>query len=138
MNAGFEDVRVLDDLLEDDEGDDPAALCERFFAARKGNADAIADLALDNFVEMRDRVADPRFLLRKKIEAKISALYGEAYLPLYSMVTFSHLPYAEAQRRGREQDALMAEVMALPHIETRWESPEVEALVRARLGEPPA
>lgn len=134
MNAGFEDVRVLDDLLQQDL--ESEALCERFYAERKENADAIADLALYNFIEMRDRVADPRFLLRKKIEAKVSALYGEAYLPLYSMVTFSDLPYSEALRKGREQDALMESIMALPDIEARWDSAEVEAVVRAKLGEP--
>ncbi len=138
MNAGFEDVRVLHDLLEEQApgGDDWPTLLERFSALRKPNADAIADLALYNFIEMRDRVADPRFLLRKKIEARMHERYGDSYLPLYTMVTFSDLPYAEAQRRGREHDALMARIMALPDIESRWSSPEVDALVAEVLGPP--
>lgn len=139
MNAGFEDVRVLADLMDAQpaDGDDWAGVLSRFSSLRKANADAIADLALDNFVEMRDRVADPRFLLRKKIEARIHQRYGESYLPLYSMVTFSHLPYAEAQRRGREHDALMTRIMALDGIEARWDSPEVDSLIEAALGPPP-
>lgn len=139
MNAGFEDVRVLGDLLDEEPEDsaDWERLFARFFALRKANADAIADLARDNFVEMRDRVADPRFLLRKKIEARIHERYGESYLPLYSMVTFSHLPYAEAQRRGREHDALMERVMALPDIESKWDSAEVDGMIEAALGSRP-
>ena len=140
MNAGFEDVRVLSDLLDEEpEGSaDWERVFSRLYALRKENADAIADLALDNFIEMRDRVADPRFLLRKKIEARIHERYGESYLPLYSMVTFSHIPYAEAQRRGREHDAFMERIMALPEIEAHWDSPEVDRIVEAALGPPPA
>lgn len=134
MNAGFEDCRVLKDLLDElGDPDDWGEVFRRFFALRKPNADAIADLALMNFVEMRDRVADKRFLLRKKIEGKIHALFGDAYLPLYSMVTFSHLPYAEALRKGREHDALMERIMGVEGIEERWDTPEGEALLRAEV-----
>lgn len=132
MNAGFEDVRVLADILDEmpKESEDWGEVFARFFTARKENADAIADLALMNFVEMRDRVADPRFLLRKAIEAKIHEIFGERYLPLYSMVTFSHLPYAEALRRGRAHDALMERIMAYEGIEERWQTPAFEAFLQ--------
>lgn len=134
MNAGFEDCRVLRDLLDElGDPDDWGEVFRRFFELRKENADAIADLALMNFVEMRDRVADRRFLLRKKIEAKIHEMFGDAYLPLYSMVTFSHLPYAEALAKGREHDALMERIMGVEGIEERWHTPAGEALLRAEV-----
>ncbi|UOQ98161.1 FAD-dependent monooxygenase [Hymenobacter sp. 5317J-9] len=129
MNAGFEDCSVLNELL-DQYGDAawPTIFAE-FQTQRKPNTDAMADLAVYNFVEMRDRVADPRFLLQKKIEAKISAQFPGRWTPLYSQVTFSHTPYAEAWAAGQRQDAIMARLM--PHIqaEADFDRPEVQALV---------
>jgi kynurenine 3-monooxygenase len=139
MVAGFEDCRVLADLMDEqgDGGDDWGALFDAFHDARKVNGDAIADLALNNFIEMRDHVGDPKFLLRKKIEAKISDMYGEAYLPLYSMVTFTHMPYSEAIAKGRDHDAFMKRIMAIDGIESKWDSPEVEDAIKQELGAPP-
>ncbi|TXK52834.1 FAD-dependent monooxygenase [Pontibacter qinzhouensis] len=114
MNAGFEDITVLDQMLDNFTGD-WRDLFERFERKRKPDADAIADLAVLNFIEMRDKVADPRFLLRKKIEAKINEKYPHTWLPLYSMVTFSDLPYSYALETGRKQDEIMELVM--PHIQ---------------------
>lgn len=134
MNAGFEDCRVLADLMDAQRNGQPSeewsGLLERFFHARKPNGDAIAELARMNFLEMRDRVADPRFLLQKKIEARIHELYGERYLPLYSMVTFSHLPYAEALARGRKHQIMMDELLRQPQIESIWQSEKGDALLR--------
>src|SRR5690242_1966532 len=87
MNAGFEDCRILNELL-DTHHDNWATVLSKFQEQRKPDADAIAQLALDNFIEMRDLVADATFLLRKKIEAKLHELYPEKWIPLYSMVTF--------------------------------------------------
>ena len=133
MNAGFEDCTVLNQLL-DQHGDAAwATVFAEFQAQRKPNNDAMADLAIYNFVEMRDRVADPRFLLQKKIEAKISAQFPGRWVPLYSQVTFSDTPYAEAWAAGQRQDAIMARLM--PHIqaETDYEQPAVQALVQQEL-----
>ncbi len=129
LNAGMEDCTVLSAIL-DETGEDWGRAFGLYSARRKPDADAIADLALYNFIEMRDRVADDRFVLQKKIEKKISQWYGDRYLPLYSMVTFSHRPYAEAQAYGRAQDALMQKVLALDEIEQRWDHPETEPLIR--------
>ena len=133
MNAGFEDCTVLNELL-DLHGDAawPAVFAE-FQTQRKPNADAMADLALYNFTEMRDRVADPRFLLQKKIEAKIAVQYPGQWTPLYSQVTFSHTPYAEAWAAGQRQDAVMARLM--PHIQTEadFDLPDVQELLRQEL-----
>lgn len=106
MNAALEDAFVMDDMLERFDGD-WEALAHRFQTDRKPNADAIADLALYNFIEMRDKVADEEFLMRKKIEALMHQKYPDAWIPLYTMVTFSDLSYAEAQKRGAQQAEVM-------------------------------
>jgi kynurenine 3-monooxygenase len=121
MNAGFEDCRVLNDLL-DQYHDDWKPVLHNFQAGRKPDADAIAQLALDNFIEMRDLVADDDFLLRKKIEARLHELYPEQWVPLYTMVTFrDDLQYSHAYTTGQQQKAIMDEVMQQPGIHTTWE-----------------
>lgn len=129
MNAGFEDCRVLNDLLNSYD-DDWDQLLPMFEKLRKPNADAIAQLALDNFVEMRDLVGDPDFLLQKKIEGKLHQLYPDRWIPLYSMVTFyDNLSYDDALRIGNQQKEIMAKVMLTPSIETTWESLDFKAIV---------
>jgi kynurenine 3-monooxygenase len=103
MNAGFEDCRVLNRLLTESPGDWPGALA-RFAAERKPNADAIADLAVENFHEMRDKVARPLFRARKKVEKLLHKTLPGLYLPLYNMISFSNIPYADARDRARRQD----------------------------------
>lgn len=83
-----------------------------------------------NFVEMRDSVADDRFLLRKKIEAALHKRFPDRWLPLYSMVTFSNMRYSDAQERGKLQNRVMDEVMAQPQIAQNWQSLDLEALVK--------
>ncbi|GGF04664.1 FAD-dependent oxidoreductase [Hymenobacter cavernae] len=132
MNAGFEDCTVLDELL-DQHGTDWQTVFQEFQRQRKPNADAMADLAVYNFEEMRDRVADPRFLLRKKIESRISAQYPDQWMPLYTQVTFSHTPYAEAWANGQRQDQIMQRLM--PHIQSEadYDLPTVQALVQQEM-----
>ncbi|WP_205500501.1 FAD-dependent oxidoreductase [Rufibacter psychrotolerans] len=133
MNAGFEDCTVLRGLLEKHPGD-WETIFQTFQELRKPNTDAIADLAVYNFIEMRDKVADPRFLLQKKIEAKISAQYPDNWLPLYSMVTFSpDLPYAEALANGRRQEEIMRQLMEYIQTEEDYNKPEVQQLLQAQL-----
>lgn len=122
MNAGFEDCAVLNQLLDTHQDDWSQAVPE-YQRLRKADTDAIAQLALDNFVEMRDLVADPEFLLRKKIEARLHELYPQKWIPLYSMVTFhEEIRYSEALEMGRRQKVIMDKVMAAPGIENTWES----------------
>ena len=129
MNAGFEDCRVLNELL-DQEKDDWDKVLPKFQNSRKPNADAIAQLALDNFIEMRDLVADEDFLLRKKIEAKLHELYPDKWIPLYSMVTFyDKIPYSVAYQTGQKQKAIMDEVMKTPGIMNNWQSLNLEEIV---------
>jgi kynurenine 3-monooxygenase len=129
MNAGFEDCVILDDLMKTHNDNWPQILKE-FQNQRFVNAEAIADLALRNFVEMRDYVADPKFLLRKKIEAHIHQLYPEMWTPLYTMIAFSHIPYAEALRLGQKQDAIMEQIMAMPQIEQNWQNQDYRAILQ--------
>lgn len=128
MNSGFEDCSVLEELLSEN-GEDWPLVLEEFQKSRKPDADAIADLAMRNFVEMRDLTGDPTFLLRKKIENRFYGKYPQKWMPLYSMVTFSHIRYSDAFKEGVRQDGIMAEVMALPNIESKWDSQEVEDLM---------
>lgn len=129
MNAGFEDCSVLVEFL-DEYNDDWDKVLANFQSGRKHDADAIADLALRNFVEMRDSVADKRFLKRKKIEAKLHSLFPDQWTPLYSMVTFTHVPYAYALAEGLKQDRIMAEVMDRYSINTPLEDIDYDWIIR--------
>jgi len=134
MNAGFEDCTVLNQLLEQHGEANWDRVMDEFEHQRKPNTDAMADLALYNFVEMRDRVADPRFLLQKKIEGKISAQYPGQWVPLYSRVTFSpDTSYAEAWAAGQRQEAIMQRLMPLIQVEADYEQPAVQALLAKEL-----
>lgn len=110
MNASFEDVTVFDEILEKHEGDWERIFTE-FQDARKENTDAIADLAIDNFVEMRDLVDDEDFIQKRKLEMQLEQAFPE-YFSKYSLVTFNEdMPYAVAMRQGREQDRLLLEMV---------------------------
>lgn len=109
INCGFEDCSVLLDLL-DQYGPAWEEVFGKFESARKVNTDAIADLAVENFVEMRDRVADPKFLFRKKVEFALESKYPGLFVPKYAMVTFQRIPYATALQRGRVQDRMLTEL----------------------------
>jgi kynurenine 3-monooxygenase len=109
INCGFEDCTYLLDLL-DRHGPDWGRVFREFEEARKVNTDAIADLAVENFVEMRDRVANPRFLFRKEVELALQAKYPELFVPKYAMVTFHRIPYATALQRGQVQDRMLTEL----------------------------
>ncbi|OYQ39538.1 kynurenine 3-monooxygenase [Flavobacterium cyanobacteriorum] len=125
MNAGFEDITVLNRLMQE-HGDDWKTIFSKYQQERKPNADAIAELSYRNFIEMSSDTADPRFLLRKKIEKWFSEKHPQLWLPLYSRVTFSYRPYAEALAIGDHQKAIMDEIMAISGIEDNWDSPETE------------
>lgn len=124
MNCGFEDCTVFQDMYDANNGD-WNGLLEEFSKQRVPDGNAIIDLALDNYIEMRDLTGDPNFLLRKKIEAKFAKAYPDKWLPLYSQVTFSNIRYSDAYRNGKNQDALMAEIMAIENIHENWNEPFV-------------
>src|SRR6184192_526859 len=106
MNAAFEDCVVLDECLAKFPEDRQRAFAE-YFQRRKVNADALADLALENFIEMRDKTASRTFRVKKKLDHFLEAALPGIYLPLYTMVTFTRLPYSEAARRACLQDRIV-------------------------------
>ena len=133
MNCGFEDCRVLDGLI-DKHKEDWQAILREYQSLRKPDADAIADLAINNFTEMRDKTADPKFLLQKKIEAKLHEKYPDKWIPAYSQVTFSpHIRYSEALQRGQKQEAIMQEIMKAPDIEITWDNDELHRRIIERM-----
>jgi len=106
MNCAFEDVRVLDQLIQK-QGTDWETVYENYGSVRKVNTDAIADMAVENFYEMRDATADPVFQRKRELETRLEAKFPD-YFSKYSMVTFREdLPYLEARRIGAAQDALL-------------------------------
>ena len=111
MNAAFEDCVALDACIER-EGADWARVFAAFYADRKPNADAIAEMALENFIEMRDLVANPRFQLQKQLAFALERRHPGVFIPRYSMVMFHSMPYAEAQRRGAIQQKILDELTA--------------------------
>ena len=102
MNAAFEDCTVLDRCLRHHAPDWEAAFAD-FERQRKVHTDALADMAVDNFLEMRDRVSSRWFLWKKKLDILLHRLLPGWYLPLYTLITFTTTPYAEARRRARQQ-----------------------------------
>ncbi|MCF8449747.1 MAG: FAD-dependent monooxygenase [Taibaiella sp.] len=110
MNAGFEDCSVLSSLL-DIYGEDWAAILPEYQKRRKPNGDAVAALALNNFTEMRDKVADPKFLERKKIEKELGTRFPDRFISVYEMVSFSHIPYDTAIQCIQAQDRLLEQIM---------------------------
>lgn len=109
MNCAFEDCSYLLELM-DRHGADWTTLFTEFEKSRKADTDAIADLAIENFVEMRDKVADPQFLFRKKVELELEKRYPGRFVPKYAMVTFHRTPYSVAASRGAIQDRMLAEL----------------------------
>ncbi|MCM5661593.1 FAD-dependent oxidoreductase [Galbibacter mesophilus] len=132
MNAGFEDITVLNDLMEK-HGDDWKTIFAEYETSRKPNTDAIAELSYRNFMEMSSKTADDSFLLRKKIEKHFHNKYPEKWIPLYSRVTFSNDPYKEALEMGDFQRKIMDEVMEMENIEDKWDSEEVEDKILEKL-----
>ena len=125
MNAGFEDITVLNEMIQL-YGDDWKKVLSEYQKSRKPNADAIAELSYRNFMEMSTKTADEKFLLQKKIEKRFSDKHPNLWIPLYSRVTFSDRPYAEALAIGDAQNAIMETVLKMENIEQKWDSEEVE------------
>jgi len=110
MNCGFEDTVVLANLLAAAPNDSAEVFVE-FQRVRQPNANAIATMALENYVEMRDSVADPHYLAKRELGALLAARAPRHYMARYRLVTFSHVPYAYALERGRAQDALLEQLL---------------------------
>ncbi len=118
MNASFEDVTVFDRFLEVHQGDWEATF-KAFEKTRKKDTDAIADLAIDNYYEMRDHVANPLFKEKRKLEMDLEKYFPEDYFSKYSMVTFNeNIPYSEAMKKGRAQDKALLNMISDKELDT--------------------
>ena len=137
MNCGFEDAVELAQLMENG-GSDMHATFAEFERRRKPNADAIAAMALENYVEMRDSVADAHFLLMRALERKLAERHPGRFVPRYWMVTFSRLPYSVAFERGEIQSAILRELCAGKHDLRQVDLDEADRLIAERLPALPA
>lgn len=133
MNCAFEDCRVLTELL-DRHGPDWATIFSTISANRKADADAIADMALENYVEMRDTVRDPKFQLQKQVGWELEKRLPGLFIPRYEMVMFHpEISYAEAQRRGAIQQNILATVTATAETQESVDLQRAEQLAREKL-----
>src|SRR4030095_16571578 len=112
MNAAFEDCVVLDKCLAEFPQDRHRAFAE-YFSRRKEDTDALADLAIENFIEMRDKTASRVFRAKKKLDHLLEGLLPGIYLPLYTMTTFTRIPYAKAAGRAQLQDRIVCGTVLL-------------------------
>ncbi len=129
MNASFEDCRILNALIEQ-RGTDWEKVFDEYGALRKENTDAIAQMAEENFYEMRDAVADPVFVRKRELETKLEQTFPD-YFSKYSMVTFREdLPYSVAKRKGNAQDKLLMEICTKVNDVSRIDLNEVMEKVK--------
>lgn len=121
MNAGFEDCTILANLM-DEMGDDWSAILKKYEQLRQPAGDAVGDLALINFIEMRDKVADPKFLQRKKIEKELAHRYSQ-FTSIYEMVSFTDTPYDTVMKCIAAQDELLEPIQAAGSFDENLKSP---------------
>jgi kynurenine 3-monooxygenase len=132
MNAGFEDVTVLDSLM-DEHDEEWGAVFDAYSRARKPHADAIADMALENFVEMRDRVGDAEFLLRKQVEHRLERDWPSEYRSRYSLVMYGDVPYRVALEAGLIQREILDELCRDLGSVEQLDSGRARGLIREKL-----
>ncbi|NIR49958.1 FAD-dependent monooxygenase [candidate division KSB1 bacterium] len=132
MNCAFEDCTYLNHCIEK-YGTDWQKIFPEYQSLRKANTDAIADMALENFIEMRDRVADAQFLLRKDVEFALEEKYPNRFIPRYSMVSFHRIPYATAYERGEIQEEILDELCQSIQSVDELDWQKADSLVQQRL-----
>jgi len=135
MNCGFEDCTLLDECIEQ-HWPDWERIFEVFDTLRKENADAIADMALTNYIEMRDRVADPAFLLQAQVGLLLEQRHPTLFIPKYSMVSFHRLPYAEALHRATIQESILQTLCQSATTVEDIDWPVADRLIKERLLNP--
>jgi kynurenine 3-monooxygenase len=133
MNAAFEDCSALDELL--DQHNTWESLFAHFARARAPNTAAIAEMALENYTEMRDTVLEPAFVRQKALAMELERRFPDRFIPRYSMVMFHpEIPYAEAQRRGAVQARILVELDSRRDAAGQVDMALAERLVAERLG----
>ena len=130
MNAGFEDCTEMWRLMQK-HNENWEAVFKEFETTRKPNGDAVQDLSVHNYIVMRDKVADPLFLLQQKIERRMNELYKEKYFPLYSMVSFSDIEYQVAWSKGLAQETMIKKIIADNNITDKTSIEQIDELIHA-------
>lgn len=132
MNCAFEDCTYLDKCIEE-YGTDWKTVFHEYEKLRRINTSAIQDMALENFVEMRDRVADTRFLLKKEVELALEKRYPNKFIPRYSMVSFHRVPYSVALSRGVIQERILNELCHAIHRVEELDWQKADTLIKTNL-----
>ncbi len=133
-NAAFEDCEALDGLLDEKDKTWDQIFAE-FESLRRPNADAIADMALENYVEMRSTVREPLFQLKKEISFRLEERHPRRFIPRYSMVMFHRIPYAEAQRLGAIQAGILDELTKTAKSVDQVDFALADRLIEERMAE---
>ncbi len=135
MNASLEDCYVMGQLMEK-HNHNWGKIFDEYQKVRKPNGDALQDLSKYNYLVMRDFVADPTFLLQKRFERRIQELYPNKYLALYSMVSFSDIPYSEAYKKGMEQENFIKDIMQKNDIAKLFDENKIDDLIHEMMKHP--
>ncbi len=133
MNCGFEDCSVMYALMKKHNEDWEKVFAE-YEIMRKPNGDAVQDLSLLNYIVMRDKVADPDYLLQQKVERRMNKLYPDKYFPMYSMVSFSDIEYRTALKKGQEQDEIIKSEIIKFKINSASSQEEIDTMIHQFLG----
>lgn len=133
MNAAFEDCSVLNACLENFDGNWKKVF-EQYSKSRVANGQAIADMALENYIEMRDLVGDAQWLFRKKVEHLLEQKFPGKYISRYEMISFTRIPYAEAMARGRLNDEILNTLTQGLQDVSQTDLALAEKLVEEKLG----
>ncbi len=136
MNAAFEDCSAFDRCLEDPDRPWNEVFAE-FEKRRRPDTDAIADMALENYIEMRSTVREPKFQLKKDLSFRLEERHPGRFIPRYSMVMFHTIPYAEAKRRGAIQEEILDELTARAASLDEVDLARADRLIAERLGTGP-
>lgn len=134
MNCGFEDCSVMWELMKK-HNEDWNKIGEEYQILRKPNGDAVQDLSLQNYLVMRNKVADKDFLLLQKIERRINELYPEKYFPLYSMVSFTNIEYKIALEKGNEQENKIKQLIQKNIITSETQLLEIDEIIHKHMKE---
>lgn len=132
MNCGFEDCSVMWELMQKHK-DDWSKIGEEYQVLRKPNGDAVQDLSVNNYLVMRNKVADPDFLLLQKIERRISELYPDKYFPLYTMVSFTNIEYKTALEKGNAQEATIKELISTHAITAETSIERIDEIIHQHM-----
>ena len=128
MNAGFEDCSVLFSLMKK-HNENWSEIFKEYEKIRKPNGDAVQDLSMLNYIVMRDKVADPVFLLQQKVERRMAELYPGNYFPMYSMVSFSEVEYHVALNKGKEQDRIILDLILKNNITNETSQENIDKFI---------